>query len=300
MTLDQLLVLDTILTHGSFRAAAEVLNRSQPALSVAIRKLEETLGFSLFDRTGYRPVITPAGQVFHQKAQMLLRQAEGLNELGRQLAAGKESELTITITAIAPMPLILSILKRFEDRHPDTRLHINFEVMSGNYERLIQRETDFSLTMLDGAMPEVSFLPLAEVTMIPVAAPALARAVTDIDTLRDYVQVVVRDSASVKPRIERGGLLEGGRRWLVGNVFIKKEIILAGLGWGSLPDHLIRAELAAGKLQPLRLTNIRRVSIQLGLARLAERPMGPVARELWALFQGEFSNATHIHRDRFE
>lgn len=301
MTLDQMLVLDTIVQCGSFRAAAETLHRSQPAISVAIRKLEETLGFDLFDRSGYRPQITAAGSIFHQKAQLLLRQADSLGELGRQLASGKESELTITITSIAPIPLILSILKGFGDRHPDTRLNINFEVMTGNYERLIKRETDFALTMLEGSLPELRFLPITEVTMIPVATPAYQK-VKSLDALRDFVQVVVRDSASVKPRIERGGLLEGGRRWLVGDVSIKKEIIVAGLGWGSLPDHLIERELAAGVLVPLKVENLRCTAVQLGLARPAERPMGPVARELWQVFEQEFAPASRqnaVQRRRF-
>ena len=50
MTLDQIRVLSTIVQTGSFRGTAELLHRSQPTLSVAIRNLEREFGFELFDR----------------------------------------------------------------------------------------------------------------------------------------------------------------------------------------------------------------------------------------------------------
>jgi DNA-binding transcriptional LysR family regulator len=54
---------------GSFKAAAAKLHKTQPALSVAIRKLEDEFQLSLFDRSEYRPKLTAQGRVFHEQAR---------------------------------------------------------------------------------------------------------------------------------------------------------------------------------------------------------------------------------------
>lgn len=67
MTLEQLIVLKAVVQSGSFKAAAEVLHKTQPALSVSIKKLEEELGFELFRRDLYRPILTVQGEYYYQK-----------------------------------------------------------------------------------------------------------------------------------------------------------------------------------------------------------------------------------------
>ena len=67
MTLDQIRVLSTIVQTGSFRGAAELLHRTQPTLSVAIRNLEREFGFELFDWANYRPVLTTEKQKSSRK-----------------------------------------------------------------------------------------------------------------------------------------------------------------------------------------------------------------------------------------
>ena len=76
MTLDQLHVLLTVVETGSFHAASEVLHRSRPAVSIAIKNLEQEIGVALFSREGYRPQLMAEGQVFCEKAQKVLTHAE--------------------------------------------------------------------------------------------------------------------------------------------------------------------------------------------------------------------------------
>ena len=59
----------TIVKHGSFTEAAQVLSVSQPAISKQIRQLEEELGCSLFTRSGRTLSLTPAGQAYHDYFQ---------------------------------------------------------------------------------------------------------------------------------------------------------------------------------------------------------------------------------------
>ena len=79
MTLDQLKILQQIVHTGSLRAAARKLHRTQPTLSVAMKKLEEELELDLFSRDQYRLTLTSAGESVYQKATAILSQADNLH-----------------------------------------------------------------------------------------------------------------------------------------------------------------------------------------------------------------------------
>ena len=87
MTLDQIRVLSTIVQTGSFRGAAELLHRTQPTLSVAIKNLEREFGFEVFDRANYRPVLRTEGAKVLSQAQKIFGQVEELKSLGLLLRA---------------------------------------------------------------------------------------------------------------------------------------------------------------------------------------------------------------------
>src|SRR5690606_14007809 len=103
MTYDQLLTLDLIVKNGSFKAASEKMIKSQPSLSMAIKKLEEELGFSLFDRDEYRPKLTEKGKAFYLKSLMALEDFHNLTSFGKELALGYESEIRLSVDAIFPI-----------------------------------------------------------------------------------------------------------------------------------------------------------------------------------------------------
>ena len=93
MTLDQIRVLSKIVQTGSFRGAAELLYRTQPTLSVAIRNLEREFGFELFDRANYRPVLTTEGAKVLSQARKILGQVEELESLVQTIREGVGNRL---------------------------------------------------------------------------------------------------------------------------------------------------------------------------------------------------------------
>ena len=82
----------TIVKHGSFTEAAQVLSVSQPAISKQIRQLEEELGGSLFTRSGRTLSLTPAGQAYHDYFQQCRFQ---LDLLKNKLNAQKKDGISI-------------------------------------------------------------------------------------------------------------------------------------------------------------------------------------------------------------
>src|SRR5215471_11620147 len=72
MEFSQLETFVAIASERSFSRAAERLYRTQPAISIAIRKLEEEIGAPLFDRSKKQPELTAAGEEFLSYAQRML------------------------------------------------------------------------------------------------------------------------------------------------------------------------------------------------------------------------------------
>ncbi len=289
MTLDQMRMLVTIADTGGVLAAAEVLHKTQPTVSVAIKKLEEEFGLLLLAREGYRASLTPAGEAFCRQARRVLRENEILAGMARHLARGNEPELRLAIEAACPLPPILSILAGCEKKFPDTRFNLMGDTLWGALERLQAGEADLAISPWLEENLEFESFPIATVTRVTVASPGFRRELPDrmleLDDLKESVQVVVRDS-SPKPRQQSFGFLPDGRHWHVTDHLTKKEIILAGLGWGRLPEHLIANELRSGRLVPLAINNYpTQMAVNICVARMMGKPVGPVAATLWEDFK---------------
>src|SRR4029450_6228712 len=98
--------------------------------------------------------------------------------------------------------------------------------------------------------------------------------------LRARAQIVLRDSAQGEgsPSLN---VLEGGLRWSVTDVAAKKEVILAGMGWGGLPEHVVADALASGALVALEVPEFEAEAMELFAMRRRDRPHGVVASALW-------------------
>ncbi|HSF64990.1 MAG TPA: LysR family transcriptional regulator, partial [Paracoccaceae bacterium] len=127
ITLRQLQYLKAVVEHGNFSRAAERLGTSQPALSLAVREMEEALGLRLFDRTTRRVTLTDAGRVFWTAAVACLSEIErGLADL-ENLAALREGSVTLLATPLLAATLLPAVVDRVRRAHPGLQLRIGDE-----------------------------------------------------------------------------------------------------------------------------------------------------------------------------
>jgi len=285
MTFEQLVVLRAIVNEGTFRAAAERLNKSQSAVSHMLKKLENEIDIELLSREEYRPKLTPAGEVFYRQATRVLQQMQQLGSIAKSMRAEQEAKVFLAVTATCPLKPLLEIIGNVTADFPATHIRLSTESMGGPVERLLRDDADMIIATMDGVpADQVEAISFSTVTIVPVAHPEFEPArnshMKTISEMQSYVQVVVADSSSGAFSQSRD-LLPGGLRWTVSDFAAKKEVLLARMGWGGIPEHLFTDELDQGKLVALNVEGYPPRQSHLFQIRRRDRNVGVVAQSIW-------------------
>lgn len=268
ITLDALNVLDAIDRKGSFAAAAETLHRVPSAVTYTVQKLEQDLDLALFDRSGHRARLTPAGRKLVQEGRHLLRAADDLESLVKRVATGWEAELRIAISDLIPVARLYAILGEFYDAGHATRLRLSEETFGGNWDALMSGRADLIVGAPGDGPPEGGYnvRPLGEVSFVFVVAPQhpLARVEEPIpeSIIRQHRVIVAADSSRHLPPRSSG--IAGTQDILtLPSMEAKREAHCRGLGIGYMPRHLVARDLASGRLLA------RKVATDIAHPRLA-------------------------------
>src|SRR4029077_9909835 len=111
------------LAHvANFSDTGRRVGLSQSAVSRHIRGLEEMLGVRLFDRLGRRAVLTSAGRALRTRLQTLMREAEALPRVIRDLAEGVGGDLRIGASITAANAIVPPVLGAYRRRYPNVEL----------------------------------------------------------------------------------------------------------------------------------------------------------------------------------
>ncbi len=288
MTLDQLRALNAVVEHGGFRAASEALFKSQSAISIAIKKLEEELAVTLFLRNQYRPTLTDEGRALYEKATSILSHAEEFIATAQHFSAGEEPELRLAVSSIVPVEQTLKTLSNITELAPATKLFLLVETLNGTMERLDDDDADIAITESFEPDGNHEYLELTRIELVSVLSPksSLAARASQL-TEKDFegsVQIVVRDTSRHSEK-RTAGVVEGVRHWVVNDFMMKKRIIASGLGWGRMPSHMVEDEIKSGELLVLSRDGLAPIETVIKAVRKKNRPMGPVTAELWKQLQ---------------
>ncbi|MGD8709787.1 MAG: LysR substrate-binding domain-containing protein [Ectothiorhodospiraceae bacterium] len=258
MTLEALEVLDAIDHRGSFAAAAESLHRVPSAVTYTVRRLEENLGVTLFDRSGHRAILTPAGRTVLEEGRRILQAAGALEASARRAATGWEPELRIAVDTLVPMSVMLALVEQFYHEQPDIHVRLNSEVQAGAWDALLDERADLVVGAAGDEPAGSGYATrlIGNVEFVFAAAPEhpicqrpqpLAR-----QAIRRFRAVAVADSARSLPTWTTG-LLGGQTVLTVPDMHAKIAAQLAGLGVGYVPRCLVEDLLAQGRLVELAL-----------------------------------------------
>lgn len=254
--LESLALLELIEARGSFAAAALALNKAPSAITYQLRQLEESLDVLVYDRSGHKAKLTPAGQTLLNEGRMLLESADALGKRVKAVASGWEAELRIVLDSVVPFELAIPWIQAFDAVDCPTRLRFSSEVLSGTWETLLSGRADLLIgSHLDqnqfASTTGVHIQAIGKSDFVFAVAPShpLADASEPlcIETIRQHRAVAVGDtSRHFKPLTF--GLQNGQNVLTVPNLHAKVQAQLAGLGCGWLPWNLIEQHVKEGQL----------------------------------------------------
>ena len=253
ISLDALLVLDSIARNGSFAAAGEELHRVPSAITYTIQKLEQDLEVKLFDRSGHRARLTEAGEELLREGRHLLRTATDLECRVKRVATGWETELRIAVEDIIPTERLFPVLKDFYREGSGTRIKITAEILGGCWDALMTGRADLVIGAPGEAPPEASLSvePIGQYEFIFVVAPehplaAAPEPLTSQDIMQFRAVSAADTSRNLPPR--SSGLLDGQDALTVPTMRAKMAAHIAGLGAGYLPLAWAAPHIAGRRL----------------------------------------------------
>ena len=148
MTLQELKYLVALADHGHFGRAAEACFITQSTLSTQIKKLEDFLGVTLFDRSLKRVTPTPIGKEILQAARNIVEEAERIRELAKHAQDPMARTLHFgVIPTLGPyyLPHALTLVHK---KHPGLRLLLREEMTPQILEHLADGKLDAGLLAL--------------------------------------------------------------------------------------------------------------------------------------------------------
>ena len=147
---------------GSLTKAAEQLYITQPALSLYIRNLEKNLGVDLFCRKGKRLTLTPAGELYLDKARQMLELRDRFLQELNELMQGRNLRLSIGMQSIRAPHLSARLIQHITKTYPDVRLQWYDEVYSSLETLLLNGQIDLFFCNRSRLRTDFEYIPLYE------------------------------------------------------------------------------------------------------------------------------------------
>ena len=249
LTLKQLRYFEALAKHGHFGRAADVCAISQPALSVQIKDLEQSLGARLFERDTRHVRLTAFGGDFAERARDILRAVDELGALARASADGLAGRLRIgVIPTIAPY-LLPRLISAMAQAHPDVDVHLRETMTEKLLEELADGTIDTAILALPIDDASLVELPLFEEPLVLVRPMSEANApVPNRDSLRDMRLLMLEEGHCFREQAlsfcdmrgvrQREGLDGSSLSTLV-------QMVGAGIGITLIPEMAVDVETRA-------------------------------------------------------
>ena len=198
--LQQLHAFVAAAERGSFRAAAEQIHLSAPALSRRIENLETALGARLFHRTTREIRLTSLGRVFLDRARAALDDLESAMLSVSDIAATRTGRVTVGCVSSAAVYFLPAVLRAFTAQYPGIRLRVIDEPANQVSASVISGEADFGISFMHTQVPEIDFEQV-HVDPFVLALPrshklAQRKAVTWADLADERMVAVARSSGN--------------------------------------------------------------------------------------------------------
>jgi DNA-binding transcriptional LysR family regulator len=281
--LSELRVFLKVAAERSFSRAAMKLHRTQPAVSQAVRRLEENVGERLFDRATKDASLTDAGRLLRDYAERLLRLSEEAEGAVRDLRDLRRGRVLIGANE-ASVHAVLPIIARFRQAHPMVHVDVRRIPARQVGAEVAQGSLDFGVLTFQPAEPGLGSMVLGQDELVMLVHPSHALAHSKEVTLSECARQTViahNDPSHVRDRVLR--LFE--QHHIPANILVSlpslegiKRAVAMQMGVALLPRRCAEPEIVRGDLVALAMPEIRlRRQVRLIFRKSGERSHASLA-----------------------
>jgi DNA-binding transcriptional LysR family regulator len=260
--LQDLRVFATVAAERSFSRAAQKLHRTQPAVSQAVRRLEDQLGDRLFDRSSRDGTLTEAGRLLQDYAGRLLAMAADAETAVRELQQVRRGRVIVGANEAAVHSLLPAV-ESFARLHPQVTIDVRRVASRQVARAVLDRSLDFGVLTFAPAERGLQSVSLGRDALVMLVHPAhrlAARRRVSIEEVGREAVIAHNDPSPARERVLR--LYERRRARLDIRIALPsldgiKRAVEMGMGVAVLPKRCALAEIAAGRLVAVDVPDLR-------------------------------------------
>jgi DNA-binding transcriptional LysR family regulator len=300
MDLASLLVFQTVARERSFSRAAEKLYRTQPAISISIRKLEDWVGQPLFVRGSGARTLTDAGGLLVEYADKMLNLREEISKGMKELRGVERGQLSLGANE-SSIHALLPALDRYRQLHPGILIRVH-RAFSRDVPREVMNHHDIGIISYLPEERELEAVEFYRDSLVLVVWPGhrlAKRREVDIGELGQetfvahivespYRQRVIQMFARYRVPLQMHIQLP--------TVESIKLFVEMQNGIAIVPRMCVEREVATGDLQQLRIRQMRLVR-KLYLVYRRDRPLTAAAQALVAIIRAKRSRRPTARRE---
>lgn len=238
---------------GTFGAAAERLNTTQPAISARIRELESHLGASLFRREGRSMTLTPTGRQLVRECEPLWAQFQSVL-LGCSDISEAAGTVRMGAGEIAAASCLPGFISRLQIELPKVSFEVEIALTADLVQQILNGRSDLVFAAGNMSHPMLRSTSIGTVELLWLASPRVAATMQE-RKFSDAIQIWSLSNQSplyqiMKDAIARSNLSSRSVN-LCNNVRSLIDIVSSGAGIGIFPHSMVRHHIADGSLVPV-------------------------------------------------
>lgn len=253
ITIRQLAVLEAVARNLSFTKAADELHLTQPAVSMQIKQIEESIGLPLFEQVGKKVFLTEAGQEMYSYSRSIQQQLAEAEAIIEDLKGVKRGTLTLAVASTANY-FAPRILAAFNDKYENVTFSLDVTNRKGLLSHLTNNDTDLVIMGRPPANMELEaefFMENPLVAIAPPHHPLVGKQNIPTVTLLKETFIIREEGSGTRTAIERFfsdlGFEITTSLSMSSNEAIK-QAVQAGLGLGIVSIHTLEMELELKRL----------------------------------------------------
>lgn len=294
-----------VVVQGSFSKAAEVRRVSQSAASQAVHALEKRLGALLIDRSKRPFELTPAGAIYFDGCQQLLRSFEQVEERVRQAVGQTKSRVRIAAIYSVGLAQMHDYVEHFQFLYPDVMITLDYLHPDEVYQRVCDNQAELGLVSFPKEDKDLTSILWQEQPMVLVVPPGhelAERKQCPVSAIEDEPFVAFTSELVVRQKIDRWLRKAGVHVQLIhefDNIENIKRAVEAEAGIAILPLQTVSKEVHDQSLKVVHLEGVEWFR-PIGIIQRKQKSMPDVVSKFIEVLHEDPVNFSSARRETTE